>query len=129
MRGNKRTNRDARQLFRLCVVNSALDENRVRQAVQQVLAAHGRSHRALLSQFVRLIRLDYAQHTGVVESAMPLPDELKAATQAGLKRRYGSSLTTLFSNRPSLIGGIRIQVGSDVYDGSVLAGLAALEHS
>jgi F0F1-type ATP synthase delta subunit len=28
-----------------------------------------------------------------------------------------------------LIGGVRIQVGSDVYDGSVRAGLAALEKS
>jgi F0F1-type ATP synthase delta subunit len=28
-----------------------------------------------------------------------------------------------------LIGGMRIQVGSDVYDGSVLARLAALEKS
>jgi F0F1-type ATP synthase delta subunit len=28
-----------------------------------------------------------------------------------------------------LIGGVRIQVGSDVYDGSILAGLVALENS
>ena len=34
---------------------------------------------------------------------------------------------TIFGHRPALIGGMRIQVGSDVYDGSVRAGLAALE--
>jgi F-type H+-transporting ATPase subunit delta len=34
-----------------------------------------------------------------------------------------------FFHRPSLIGGTRIQVGSDVYDGSILAGLRALENS
>jgi F-type H+-transporting ATPase subunit delta len=60
---------------------------------------------------------------------MPLPPDVQAATQARLRRMYGPGLTTLFSDRPALIGGMRIQVGSDVYDGSVLAGLAALERS
>jgi F-type H+-transporting ATPase subunit delta len=47
--------------------------------------------------------------------------------EAGLAHRYGPGLTTAFANRPALLGGMRIQVGSDVYDGSVLARLAALE--
>jgi F-type H+-transporting ATPase subunit delta len=36
---------------------------------------------------------------------------------------------TTFAQRPSLIGGLRIQIGSDVYDGSVLARLTALKSS
>jgi F0F1-type ATP synthase delta subunit len=32
-----------------------------------------------------------------------------------------------FVQRASLIGGVRIQVGCNLYDGSVLASLAALE--
>ena len=51
------------------------------------------------------------------------------AIEAGLTRRYGPGLSTAFVQRPALIGGMRIQVGSDVYDGSVRAGLAALEQS
>jgi len=53
----------------------------------------------------------------------------QAGIEAGLKRRYGPGLTAVFAHRPALIGGMRIQVGSDVYDGSVRAGLAALEQS
>ena len=34
-----------------------------------------------------------------------------------------------FVENPSLIGGMRVRVGSDVYDGSVKAGLVALEKS
>ena len=56
-----------------------------------------------------------------------MPADLQAAIEAGLTRRYGPGLTTAFADRPALIGGMRIQVGSDVYDGSVRAGLAALE--
>jgi F-type H+-transporting ATPase subunit delta len=74
-----------------------------------------------------LVRLDLARHTATVESAAPLPADLQAAIDAGLTRRYGPGLSTAFAHRPALIGGMRIQVGSDVYDGSVRAGLAALE--
>jgi F-type H+-transporting ATPase subunit delta len=51
---------------------------------------------------------------------------LQGTIEAGLTRRYGPGLNTAFAHRPALIGGMRIQVGSDVYDGSVRAGLAAL---
>jgi F-type H+-transporting ATPase subunit delta len=129
MRGTKQAKRDAKQLFRLCLVNSSLDESRVRQVVHHVIAGGRRNYRKTLALFVRFVRLDRAQHTGNVESAMPLPPDVQAATQARLRRMYGPGLTTLFSDRPALIGGMRIQVGSDVYDGSVLAGLAALERS
>jgi F-type H+-transporting ATPase subunit delta len=56
-----------------------------------------------------------------------LSAEVRAATEASLTRLYGSGLRITFSETPSLIGGMRIQVGSDVYDGSVLGRLTALE--
>jgi len=125
----KQAKREAKQLFHLCLVNGLLDENRVRQVVQYAVAADYRSCPAILAHFHRLVKLHRAQHTAIVESATPLPPELQAATQAGLTRLYGPALATTFTERPSLIGGMRIQVGSDVYDGSVQAGLAALEKS
>ena len=42
---------------------------------------------------------------------------------------YGPGISTSFAHNPALIGGMRIHVGSDVYDGSVRAGLDALEKS
>ena len=129
MRANKQAKREARQLFRLCFVDSLVDENRVRQVAQSVVAARRRNYRDILALFLRLVRLDRARHTANIESATPLSAELQAATQTSLTRLYGPGLATSFTCRPSLIGGMRIQVGSDVYDGSVLAGLAALEKS
>jgi F-type H+-transporting ATPase subunit delta len=127
MKINRRAKREAKQLVRLCLVNSLLDENRVRHVVQRVVAAGQRDCPAILSHFRRLVKLDLARHTATIESATPLPADLLAAVEAGLSRRYGPGLTTAFAERPALIGGMRIQVGSDVYDGSVRAGLAALE--
>jgi F-type H+-transporting ATPase subunit delta len=129
MKINRRAKREAKQLVRLCLVNGLLDENRVRHVVQRVAAAGQRDCPAILSHFRRLVKLDLARHTATIESATPLPADLQAAIQSGLTRRYGPGLTTAFAHRPALIGGMRIQVGSDVYDGSVRAGLAALESS
>ena len=127
MINNKQARREAKQFVRLCRVNSSVDEDRVRQVVEQLVISGRRNSHAVLDQLLRLVRLDHDQHTAKVESATPLSPELQAATQARLTRLYGPGLATSFSDRPSLIGGMRIQVGSDVYDGSVQSELAALE--
>jgi len=129
MKSAKQAKREAKQLYRLCLVNALLDEDRTRQVAQRLGAARYRYCPAILAHFLRLVKLDRARHTAKIESATPLPADLQAAVQASLIRRYGPGLTTAFAHRPSLIGGIRIQAGSDVYDGSVLARLAALETS
>ena len=129
MKISKRAKREAKQLFRFCLVNGVLDEQRVRRVVQHLLAAGQRNCPAILSHFERLVKLDLAQHMATIESATPLPADLQATIQAGLTRRYGRGFATTFAHRPALIGGVRIQVGNDVYDGSVRAGLAALEKS
>jgi F-type H+-transporting ATPase subunit delta len=127
MRANRRARDDARHLFRFCLVNGMLDENRARYVVQRVIAAGRGDGPAILSHFRRLVKLDRARHTAIIETAAPLPADLHAAVEARLMRRYGPGLTAAFAHRPALIGGMRIQVGSDVYDASVRAGLAALE--
>ncbi len=123
----KKAKQEAKQLFRLCLLNGSLDENRARQVVRCASAAGYRDTPAVLAHFLLLLKVDREQHTGKVESATPLPPELQAAIKTALERHYGEGLTTNFVERPELIGGMRIQVGSDVYDGSVLAGLKALE--
>lgn len=129
MKITKQAKREAKQLFRYCLLNGLLDENRVRKVVQYAIAAGHRNSAAIVSHFVRLLKLELVRRTATVESAAPLPPDLQAAIEAGLTRRYGPGLTTAFAQRPELIGGMRIQVGSDVYDSSVRAALAALEKS
>lgn len=127
MKTRKQTKREARHLFRLCIANHALDDDNVRQVVANILKSKRRGHLALATEFERLVRLDRSQHEAQVESATPLPSELRANLTASLARTYGPELSTSFVEDPSLIGGMRVRVGSDVYDGSVKAGLAALE--
>lgn len=129
MKVKKQSRREAKRLFQLCLVKGLLDETRARQVVQHVQGAGRRDGPAVLTHFLRLVKLDRMQHTAIVESATPLDPDLQASMQAGLASRYGPGILTSFSQRPSLIGGMRVQVGSDVYDGSVQAGLKTLEQS
>ena len=127
MKTSKQTIREAKQLFRLCLLNGSLDEGRVRQVVLGIIEGKRRGYLVLLSRFQRLVKLDHDRHTAEVESAVPLPADLRASVQAGLRSTYGPGIDILFVHRPALIGGMRVKVGSDVYDGSVQSGLAALE--
>ncbi len=127
MKTTRQIKREAKRLFRSCLVNGLLDEGCVRQAVQRIADGKRRGGLTLLSELQRLVKLDRARHTAEVESAIPLSEDLRASIQAGLAQVYGPGIHASFAHNPGLIGGMRIKVGSDVYDGSVRARLAALE--
>ena len=129
MKISKQARRDAKQLFRACLVNGLLDENRARQTVKRVLEAKPRGYLAILAHFERLLKLEIERRTARVESAEPLSPDLQRNVQDGLTRVYGPGLNISFAQNPALIGGMRIKVGSDVYDGSVQARLAALQEA
>lgn len=127
MKITRHTKRAAKHLYRFCLVDGQIDEARVRHVAQQVIASGRHEGPAVLTHLVRLLRLERARNTARIESAAPLPAEVQAALESGLANRYGRGLAASYALRPALIGGVRVQVGCDVYDGSVRAGLAALE--
>jgi F-type H+-transporting ATPase subunit delta len=103
MQSTKQLRREAKQLFRLCLVEGLLDDGRVRRAVEKVLEAKRRGGFTLLSYFQRLVRLECARHTAEVASATALPAELQASVLANLERLYGPGLNTSFVLNPRLI--------------------------
>jgi len=126
MKISKQARRDAKQLFRACGAAGQLDETRVRQAVQQVIARKPRGYLAILAHFQRLLRLAMDRRTARLESAVPLDPTQQAAVKDSLQKHYGPGLDFSFAENPELVGGLRVQVGSDVYDGSVRARLTEL---
>jgi len=121
--------RGAKLLFRWCFADGRLDEHRVRQAVRHVVQSKRRGYLAVLGEFKRLVKLDTAKHTASVQSAVPLQADLQSRLRTNLEAVYGARLTAEFAEDPDLIGGIRVRVANDVYDGSVKARLAALARS
>jgi F-type H+-transporting ATPase subunit delta len=127
VRSKRKVRRAARHLYQLCAVGGTLNEARVRQVWQGIEDSGRRGALPILREFQRLVRIDRARYTALVESATPLEDGLRDQVQTDLARVYGPTLNVSFQENPSLIGGMRVRVGSDVYDGSVRARLAALE--
>jgi F-type H+-transporting ATPase subunit delta len=126
MKTNRQAQREAKRLFRLCVVDNRLAEDRVRQVVQQVIAAERPGGLKVLSRFQRLVRLKREAHSAKVESSSPLSADVRTQIESELARMYGGGLLMSYADNPALVGGVRITVGSDVYDGSIKGRLMAL---
>ncbi len=126
MKISKQARRDGKSLFSACFVNGQLDEARAQLAVTRTLEVKPRGYLGTLSHFQRLLKLHLDSRTARVENAVETPPELQASIRASLTRRYGPGLDVSFGVQPALLGGLRIRVGSDVYDGSVKARLEAL---
>lgn len=125
----KQARRDAKSLFRSCLANGLLDESRVRKAVKVVVDAKPRGYIRLLAYFKHLVEMDVARRTARVESAVELPRELADDLKVRLDKVYGPGLGVTFAQNPDLIGGLRVSVGSDVYDGSIRGRLNTLAES
>jgi F-type H+-transporting ATPase subunit delta len=129
MKISKEARRTSRQLFRVCLVDGKLDESRVRSVVTKVGEAKPRGYIAILESFRNLIANEVARSVAMVESATDLDSVTRGQLQAGLDSKYGRKLALAFSVKPELLGGVRIKVGSDVWDGSVKARLEALQNA
>jgi F-type H+-transporting ATPase subunit delta len=129
MKISKQSRRDAKALFLSSRTNGVLDENKVRQVVQKVLAGKPRGYMGVLQHFQRLVKLDIDRRTARVESATPLSSAQQNELSGTLSRQYGQGLQISFQHNPSLLGGLRIKVGSDVVDATVQGRLDALAES
>lgn len=127
MKISKQSRRDGKALFNACRVNGILDEGKVRQALTEVVARKPRGYVATLNHLHRLVKLDIARRTAVVESAVPLSASVQESVKTQLTSRHGAGLNLSFKVNPAVIGGLKVRVGSDIYDGTVAGRLAALE--
>lgn len=115
----KNARREARRLFRSCFVHARFDEDVARATVQAVVNTKPRGYLAILTVFERLVRLEVARNTAIIEGAVEIPAEQRALLLDRLQQLYQRPLASTFRVNPGLIGGVRIAVGSDVWDGSV----------
>ena len=129
MKISKEARRTSRQLFRVCLVNGKLSETNVRTVVSKVASSKPRGYIGILENFARLVSAEIERSKAQVESASDLDAATRSTLQATLNQKYGRSLELDFSVNPELLGGMRVRVGSDVWDGSVKARLEALKNA
>ena len=127
MKLTKEVRKVTKELFQLSFTDGQLDPGKVNNVVTRIVAAKPRHYVDILKNYHRLIRLDLDKRHAVIESAAALSPETSERVLRDLKGKYGEGLTTDFRVNPELIGGLRIRVGSDVWDGSLRGRLDRLD--
>jgi F-type H+-transporting ATPase subunit delta len=109
----------ARRLFGLSHTDGRLDNNKLRTVFTRLAEDKPREYRAILIALHRLVRLDVAKRQVTIESAVELDQITRQRLFNDLARNYGNDLEVKYLINPALLGGLRIRVGDDVFDGSV----------
>jgi len=109
----------ARRLFGLCQTGGRLDDAKLRTAVSRLVETKPRDYAAILGALQKLTRLELERRKVTVESAVALDEPTRQRVVSGLASQYGSDLVVDYQINPLLLGGLRIRIGNDVFDGSV----------
>ena len=125
MKISREARRMARELYGFSLVNGRLDAGRVSEISERLVTEKPRGYLQALNELSRLVRLELDRRHAIIESASPLDEASAASVADTLKSKFGSDITTEFRTTPSLLGGLRVKLGSDVWDGSVNSRLVA----
>ena len=129
MKVSKVAKTSANRIFRLCMATGSLNENLMRSAIQKLVATKPRDYQGILVSLKRLVRLEMERKQVTVESATTLDLEERSRAADFVIAQYGKDLTFSYKVTPELLGGLRIQVGNDVLDGSVKGRLDRLANA
>jgi F-type H+-transporting ATPase subunit delta len=126
MKVSKEALRTARQCLRMVLAKGTVNESAAKQIVSKFIAEKPRHYLGILSAFQRMLRLEIERRSATVESATPLDAAGRENVLNDLRKTHGADLVAEFKVNPALLGGLRIKLGSNVWDGSVKARLDLL---
>jgi F-type H+-transporting ATPase subunit delta len=127
MRINKEIRRLSREMLRASFTDGQLDRGQITSLVQSLVSRRPRHYLDILQYYKRLLRLEIEKRHARIESVIPLTTQAAFDIGARLKRKHGAELTTEFVVDPTLLGGVRVRVGSDVWDGTLRNRLERLQ--
>ena len=127
MKINKEIRQLSRAMLRASFTDGQLDPGRITSLVDSLIARKPGHYIEVVKNYRRLLRLELEKRQARIETAGEVDSTAKSELVANLKKKYGGDLTTEFAVDPSLLGGMRIRVGSDVWDGTVRNRLERLQ--
>jgi F-type H+-transporting ATPase subunit delta len=126
MAADKKTKLLARQLVKLSVVDGQVSAEQVSGVLAWVEKHSPRQSLALLQIYQRLIVTELSRSQALVSHAGSLPDGVLSRIGQAMTKKYQRPITPSAKPDVSLIAGIRVRVGDDVYESSAAGQLAAL---
>ena len=128
MKLNKEIRQLSRKMLQASFTDGQLDPGRITSLIDSLVTRKPRNYIDVLKNYRRLLRLELEKRHATIETASEVDPAIRSEIMANLKNKYGNDLATEFRIDPQLLGGMRIRVGSDVWDGSVRNRLERLEH-
>jgi F-type H+-transporting ATPase subunit delta len=123
----KEARRQARELFEAALdANGRPNATKTLSIADLLVKSAPRHTLQILKEYTKLIRLELEKHHAVIESAVSVDDSTRASVLKLLEKRDGGTVTIETKVDPTLIGGSRIRLGSEVWDSTVLSRLNAL---
>ena len=110
---------NARRVFTLCQTDGKMDEAKLSKAVKKIVALKPRDFRGILVSLKRLVRLELESSNVLIESATELDEATRQRVQSDLSTKHGAELNFEYRTTPELLGGLKVRIGNDVWDGSV----------
>jgi F-type H+-transporting ATPase subunit delta len=126
MRADKKTKLLAKQLLKLSLVNGAVSAEQVTGVLAYIEQAAPRQSLALLKLYHRAIAVEFAKSQAIVEHAGPIGAATLAQIAAAMTKKYQRPVAATAQPAPGLLAGLRIRIGSDVYEASAAGQLAQL---
>lgn len=118
-----------RRLFRLCLEDGKINEASFRKVIKALTEKKPRNYKGILLTLRNLLRAELKKSHIIIESAEKLDEETKTSVEKDMKAKHGNELTFEYKVNSALLGGIRIQKGDDVWDGSLKSRLDRLENA
>jgi F-type H+-transporting ATPase subunit delta len=123
------TDRTAPAESRSALVTSLLEGKAAPETLtlarQAVVAPRGRRFDRTIERYLDTVASRREQQTATVTSAVPLGDDDRARLAAALSAIYGGTVHVNTVVDPRVMGGVKVEIGDEVIDGSVIRKLDA----
>ena len=129
MKSDQKITKLAKKLVELSKDNGVLIESKVSEVLAGFRQVQHRHHLAVLKTLLSYLRREVALHTAVVATPVELSGDALGAIEAQFSKLYNRPVNAVTQQDTSLIAGVRVRVGDDVYDASVAGRLQRLAES
>lgn len=119
---NKQISVEARRGLVSGLLEGRALEPTVALAVHAVASRH-RSFEVALAEYQKVVAERQERLVAVIRSAIELTDEQRDRLGAALTRQYGRDVQLNVVVDPDVLGGIRVELGDDVIDGTIVGRL------
>ena len=126
MKGDIKISQFAKKLVELSKEDKVVTEAKVTEVLGALKQVNHRHHLTILKAYLNYLRREIALQTAVVSAPAKISEENLKAIETHFTREYNRPIQAVLKQDESLIAGVRIRIGDDVYDASVASYLQRL---